>query len=85
MHDQTRDRVAAVIDDLFGVPSAALTDDVALSDGLQLDSLSVVELQAALEDTFGIRLDHTAGGSVETFGELVAAVRAAGRGEARSA
>ncbi len=50
------DRVAAVINDLFGLPAAALTPDVTLQDGLQLDSLSIVELQVALEDTFDIDL-----------------------------
>ena len=42
--------VAQVIDDLFGVPANALHDDVELQDGLQLDSLSVIELQVAIEE-----------------------------------
>jgi acyl carrier protein len=79
------DRVAAVITDLFGLPAAALTPDVTLQDGLQLDSLSIVELQVALEDTFDIDL---APGSAaldadldtdrtQTYGDIVHLVQAA--------
>ncbi|MEE8602302.1 acyl carrier protein [Euzebya tangerina] len=78
MSDQpsTSDRIAAVIDDLFGVPADALTSDVTLQDGLQLDSLSVVELQVAVEDELDIRFDEASTAEVATFGDLVAAARA---------
>ncbi|MGI9016383.1 MAG: acyl carrier protein [Euzebya sp.] len=70
----TADRVAAVINELFGLPAAALRSDATLQDGLQLDSLSVVELQVALEDAFDIRFDTDDTADVETYGDLVAAV-----------
>lgn len=91
MASAVRDEVATILDQLFGVPADALADDVTLADGLQLDSLSVVELQMAIEDHFGIRLDAPrdgAGGEVtdvETFGQLVDAVQLALADEARSA
>lgn len=78
-------RIAEVIEDLFGVPADALDDDVTLQDGLQLDSLSVVELQTAVEDTFDIRLAAEDAGTVETYGDLVAVVGQALRRRTRSA
>ncbi|AXV07648.1 hypothetical protein DVS28_a2969 [Euzebya pacifica] len=77
--------VAQVIDDLFGVPANALHDDVELQDGLQLDSLSVIELQVAIEDTFDIRFDEADTADVTTYGRLVAAVSDALDRKARSA
>ena len=72
----TTARVAAVIEDLFGVPAHALTPEVTLQDGLQLDSLSVVELQVAVEDALEIRFEERSTADVVTFGDLVMAVDA---------
>lgn len=77
MSSPTADRVAAVIDELFGLPAQALTPDTTLQDGLQLDSLSVIELQVALEDAFDVRFDEEATQEVRTVGDLVAVVEAA--------
>lgn len=79
------DRVAAVIDDLFGVPPDALTPDLSLHDGLQLDSLSLVELRVAVEDALEVDLGRAGEDSdIVTFGDLVAAVEAARRAERRA-
>lgn len=74
MSTHTADRVAAVIDELFGLPADALAPDLTLQDGLQLDSLSVVELQVAIEDAFDIRFDDADTADVTTVGDLIAAV-----------
>ncbi len=77
MNVSIADRVAAIIDDLFGVPPDALTPGTTLQDGLKLDSLSVVELQVAIEDAFDIRLSGAETADVQTYGELVIAVQGA--------
>ncbi|CAN5315982.1 hypothetical protein BH23ACT9_BH23ACT9_05780 [soil metagenome] len=79
MSNQVADRVAAVIDELFGLPAEALTPEVTLQEGLQLDSLSVVELQVAIEDAFDLRFADTGTEvtDVVTVGDLVAAVESA--------
>lgn len=77
MSIQTADHVAAVIDRLFGLPAEALSPDLTLQDGLHLDSLSVVELQVAIEDAFDIRFDAVDAADVTTVGDLIAAVDAA--------
>lgn len=73
----THDRVARVIDRLFGIPPEGLHPDDDLADGLQLDSLSVVELQMALEDEFGVTLAADPAPEVRTLGDLVDLVAAA--------
>lgn len=63
-------RLAAVLGDLFGLPAEALHPAAELEGELQLDSLSVVELQVALEDSYGVDL---AGGDevpLRTLGDL---------------
>lgn len=85
MSDTIHRRVAHVIGELFGVPTSALTDDIELADGLQLDSLSLIELTVALEDSFGIRFADEGQAQVVTFGDLVALVSDAVGDEAQSA
>ena len=84
-NDDIAHRMAAIVDELFGVPAEALADDVELQDGLQLDSLSVIELQMALEDAFDIRFDRSSTEGVTTYGRLVAVVREAVLRKVRSA
>lgn len=80
---RTGEVLAALVEDLFGVPADTLDDRTELQEGLQLDSLSVVELQVAIEDALGVRFaDAPAAGAgssdpsseLVTFGDLVAVV-----------
>lgn len=82
-----RDRTARLLQELFGVPREALDDHVELADGLQLDSLSLVELTVALEDVLGVDLQERPDVQVTTFGDLLAllARAQAEQQEARSA
>ena len=48
------ERVAAIISDQLGVEISTLTPDAHLLDDLGADSLDVVELVMALEESFGI-------------------------------
>jgi len=54
----------------------ALSDDVALRDGLGLDSLDVVSLVMQIEQCFRIRLVHEELSSVVTAGQLIDLVHA---------
>lgn len=76
--DDTATRVGAVVQDIFGVPAERLSAGMELQEGLQLDSLSVVELQVALEDALGVRLDPDDGPMV-TLGDLISAIDRARR------
>lgn len=63
-------RLAAVLGDLFGLPADALHPDAELEGELQLDSLSVVELQVALEDAYGVELAGQDELLLRTLGDL---------------
>ncbi len=62
-------RLAAALHDLFGIPAADLRPDAELERDLQLDSLSVVELQVALE-RLGVRIEPDDPAQVRTVGDL---------------
>ena len=70
-------KLAAVLADLFGIPASALRADAELEAELALDSLSVVELQLALEDAYGVPLRPQDGAEVRTVGDLQALVHVA--------
>ena len=70
-------RIATALHDLFGIPEAELRPDAELDADLQLDSLSVVELQVALEESTGMRINPEDPSAVRTLGDLQSVVEAA--------
>lgn len=62
--------LASLIQRITGEDIAALPDSAFLSEDLHLDSLGRVELQSALENQLGQRLDDTAYQHIRTLGEL---------------
>jgi acyl carrier protein len=70
-------RIASALHDLFGIPQADLRPDAELDADLQLDSLSVVELQVALEESTGVRINPEDPSQVRTLADLQSVVEAA--------
>ncbi|MGH8907503.1 MAG: acyl carrier protein [Egibacteraceae bacterium] len=66
--------LADVLTDVFGIPEEDLRPDADLETDLQLDSLAIVELQVALEDTTGIRMSVGDSVDLRTLGDLDLAV-----------
>jgi long-chain acyl-CoA synthetase len=62
--------LASLIQRITGEDIAELPDTAFLSEDLHLDSLGRVELQSALENQLGQRLDDTAYQQIRTLGEL---------------
>jgi len=62
--------LASLIQRITGEDIAALPDSAFLSEDLHLDSLGRVELQSALENQLGQRLDDKAYQQIRTLGEL---------------
>lgn len=65
-------RLLDALEDLFGLPRAELHAGAELEADLALDSLSVVELQVALEEAFATRIDVEDAAAVRTLGDLQA-------------
>lgn len=71
-----------VLVDLFGLDPAELAPGATLEADLALDSLAVVELQVALEEAYGVRLDVDDRAAVPDLGALQRLIDAAvARGE----
>lgn len=63
-------RVRQVLADVLGVDLDLVTSDVSMADDLAADSLDMVEICVALEETFGVSLPHGLPGWVRTCGQL---------------
>jgi acyl carrier protein len=67
-------RVRTIVADELGVSAQDLVLPVSLTDELAADSLDLVELCVALENTFGIEVPERTIDDVRTYGDLVAVV-----------
>lgn len=70
--ERLREVVAAHLE----VEPVELTDEALLGEDLSVDSLAAAELLVVVEDAFSVRLPEDLFADVETYGQLVAAVRA---------
>ena len=78
-------RIRRVAADQLGVDPGELRPEVSLVDDLAVDSLDLVDLALVLEDECGVTMRRRALESVRTYGDLLAAMTAAGRRAARRA
>lgn len=59
-----------VLAEEFEVEIEAITPDADIKKTLELDSLSLVDMVALIEDTFDIKIDGQDVSKIKTFGEL---------------
>ncbi len=62
--------VELLVDEL-GIDSESITMDATFEEDLEVDSLGVVELLMALEDTFGVKIPDEEAEAISTVGEAV--------------
>ena len=67
---EVRSRVGQLLVREFEVSVEGLTDDVALREGLGMDSLDAVDLLVALEEEFGVRMDEDKSKDIETVRDV---------------
>lgn len=65
------EKVKAVIVEELGVDQEAVTPDASIIDDLDADSLDVVELVMALEETFDIKVEDDKVQSLRTVSDVV--------------
>ena len=63
-------RIQAIVADQLGVKPAEVTKDASILDDLGADSLDVVELVMALEETFDIEIPDDAVEDMRTIGDI---------------
>ncbi|MDR1097625.1 MAG: acyl carrier protein [Tannerella sp.] len=64
------EKISKVLADEFEVEVSEITSDANIKKTLQLDSLSLVDLVALIEDAFGVSIKGTEVASIQTFGSL---------------
>ena len=70
--------LAAIVNDIAGVPVGDVTLNKTFLDDLDVDSLSMVEIATAAEDKFGIRIPDDDLKDLKTVGDAVSYIEKAG-------
>jgi acyl carrier protein len=71
--EATKARIDALIEP-FNKKGVAITDATRFTDDLELDSLTVMDFVAAIEDDFDIIISMNQQAEIENYGQLVDAV-----------
>jgi acyl carrier protein len=71
--EATKARIDALIEP-FNKKGVAITDATRFTDDLELDSLTVMDFVAAIEDDFDIIISMNAQAEIENYGQLIDAV-----------
>jgi len=70
-HDEIFDKVKEVIVDQLNVEEEDVIEDATFVDDLGADSLDIVELVMALEETFGVTIPDEDAEGIKTVGDAV--------------
>ena len=74
-HDEIYDKVKEVIVDQLNVEEDDVTEDATFVDDLGADSLDIVELVMALEETFGVSIPDEDAEGIKTVGDAVSYIQ----------
>ncbi len=67
----TLTELAAIVEEVAGVPAADVLPDKSFVDDLDVDSLSMVEVVVAAEEKFGVRIPDDEVKNLKTVGDAV--------------
>jgi acyl carrier protein len=70
--------LAAIVNDIAGVPTSDVTPDKSFINDLDVDSLSMVEIATAAEDKFSVRIPDEDLKDLRTVGDAVSYIEKAG-------
>ena len=77
-HDEIFDKVKEVIVDQLNVEEDDVTEDATFVDDLGADSLDIVELVMALEETFGVSIPDEDAEGIKSVGDAVSYIQTNG-------
>lgn len=75
-HDEIFDKVKEVIVDQLNVEEDDVVEEASFIDDLGADSLDIVELVMALEESFGVSIPDEEAEGIKTVGDAVAYIAA---------
>ena len=76
MSQEVLDGLAAIVNEVAGVPVDDVQADKSFVDDLDIDSLSMVEVVMAAEDKWGVKIPDEAVKNLKTVGDAVAYIQA---------
>ncbi len=74
-HDEIYDKVKEVIVEQLNVEEDDVTEDATFVDDLGADSLDIVELVMALEESFGVSIPDEDAEGIKTVGDAVSYIQ----------
>lgn len=74
-HDEVFEKVKEVIVDQLNVEEDDVTEEATFVDDLGADSLDIVELVMALEETFGVSIPDEDAESIKSVGDAVSYIQ----------
>ncbi|MFY9331928.1 MAG: acyl carrier protein [Candidatus Nanopelagicales bacterium] len=77
MSTEILDGLAAIVNEVAGVPVADVQPDKAFIDDLDIDSLSMVEVVMAAEDKWDVKIPDSEVKNLRTVGDAVAFIEKA--------
>ena len=69
--EEVRDRVATLVHEIAGVARTRISDEATVDNELELQSVTFVELQVAIEDEYNIQVDPIRVVELNSFGAIV--------------
>lgn len=69
--EEIHTELAAIVEDLMGVPAAEVTLEKSFTDDLDVDSLGMVEIAQAAQDKFGAPIPDDEIANLKTVGDVV--------------
>ena len=72
--DEVRQRLVCLVSEIAGIPVDQITDRATVDGELQMQSVTFVELQVAIEDEYQIQIDPIRMVELNEFGAIVAYV-----------
>ena len=69
--------LAAIVEDIAGVPADDVQPDKSFVDDLDVDSLSMVEIALAAEERFGVKIPDDELANLKTVGDAVSYIEKA--------
>lgn len=76
-HEELFTKLKAVVVEQLGVDESEVTEEASFIDDLGADSLDIVELVMALEESFDIRIPDEEAEHIKTVGDAIAYVESA--------
>jgi acyl carrier protein len=72
--------LAEIVNEITGIPTTEVQESKSFSDDLDVDSLSMVEIATAAEDTFGVTIPDEELKNLRTVGDAVGYIQKAKAG-----